>query len=199
MYQKTRLLYLCIAFATLFPLKASAEIFKCKDINGKTTYQEQPCLAGKSSIIKRAPPVNDFDRQQAEQRLIAIKENEKARKKLIAENEEKERKLKLEHETKEKLELERQQAIRIENEKLNLMRQQAQSANDAAIAANEAAGIARRNLEETRALRRSQTNLEIQQDAMAAQQRRNAIINSPSVIPPTIRCRPDYLGGYNCQ
>ena len=65
----------------VFSGMASAEIYKCKDANGKTTYQSEPCASDEGNysnkfILKRDISMVDQAKAQAkfEQDLAGIKE-----------------------------------------------------------------------------------------------------------------------------
>ena len=60
------------AFAVL-ALNASAEVFKCKDSDGKLKFSDTPCRAGSiSEIIPDRSPVTQQQRQEAQQRAMQM-------------------------------------------------------------------------------------------------------------------------------
>lgn len=60
---------LLIMSAMFLTFQAHAEIFKCKDVNGKITYQGTPCLTGAGSKINKVPEVPIEEQKRAQSRL----------------------------------------------------------------------------------------------------------------------------------
>ncbi len=53
----------CLAF------QAKADIYKCKDAEGKVIYQGMPCTTGMVGKIKEAPKLSEEDRKLAQEKL----------------------------------------------------------------------------------------------------------------------------------
>lgn len=60
--------------AIFLTFQAQAEIFKCKNDNGKITYQGTPCLTGTVGKVNKAPDVPIEEQTRAQSRLNNMKE-----------------------------------------------------------------------------------------------------------------------------
>lgn len=90
--------WLLMISAIFLAFQAQAEIFKCKNDNGKITYQGTPCLSGTAGKIDKPPEVPIDEQSRAQSRLDNIKEQDRQDEAAI----ELERQQKEENERKEK-------------------------------------------------------------------------------------------------
>lgn len=65
---------LLIISAMFLTFQAHAEIFKCKEVNGKISYQGTPCLTGTASKINKPPEVPIDEQIRANTKLNNTKE-----------------------------------------------------------------------------------------------------------------------------
>jgi len=160
-------------FGILISLKANSEIFKCKDVNNKVSYQSIPCSITTVGKVRKDADIPEADRIRAQERVDNFYASERAKKEAeereIAARQEKVRELQLQKE-----------ARAIENKKLKLLERQAIAAEQGAIEASRARVAAERA-----------------QDA-AEDARRASQINTPAQTQ-RLRCRPDYAGGLICD
>ena len=65
--------------ATCLAFHAEAEIYKCKDAEGKIIYQEMPCKTLMLGKIQEAPKVSEEDRKRAQENLDRMLEMSRKR------------------------------------------------------------------------------------------------------------------------
>lgn len=104
---------LLIVSAMFLTFQAHAEIFKCKDVNGKISYQGTPCLIGTASKIKKPPEIPVEEQIRANTKLNNTKEM----------NRQYEASRKLEHQQQED-NAKKEQASELENRQVEVVEQQ---------------------------------------------------------------------------
>lgn len=65
--------------ALLLALPAAAEIYKCRDAQGRISYQGTPCAVTTLGTVKAPPPVSEEAQQRAQERLQRMQEAIRAR------------------------------------------------------------------------------------------------------------------------
>ena len=96
--------------AVVLTFQAQAEIYKCKDAEGKISYQGTPCPTGMVGTIKPPPAVSEENRKHAHERLERM--NEKNRQSDITREQEWQKQQEQARRLAEQQERERQQAER---------------------------------------------------------------------------------------
>ena len=131
-----RLLFVFVVF--FYSFHATAGINKCKDKDGKVTYQEMPCVTGEVSTIKKAPEPTEDEKIRARSNLdTMIQKNKNFEASQQMERQQRLERIKQEEEAQRRLLLEQESRAQAQRNQ-QLLERQAAAAERAARAAEDA-------------------------------------------------------------